>query len=64
MEMAGVLLVEIAEMEALTRASSSAIKAFITRRYDRFRPPYGKHPIRLLRQCVFAGTINPPLADI
>ena len=26
---------------------------------DRFRPPYGKHPINLPRQCVFAGTINP-----
>lgn len=60
LETAGVLLVEIAEMEALTRASSSTIKSFITRRFDRFRPPYGKHPIRQLRQCIFAGTINPP----
>ena len=58
-ELAGVLLVEIAELDALTKASSSAIKAFLTRRCDRFRPPYGKHPISLLRQCVFAGTINP-----
>jgi predicted P-loop ATPase len=47
-------------MDALTTARSSAAKAFITRRHDRFRPPYGKHPIRLLRQCVFAATINPP----
>lgn len=60
LETAGVFLVEIAEMEALTRASSSTIKSFITRRFDRFRPPYGKHPIRQLRQCIFAGTINPP----
>jgi predicted P-loop ATPase len=58
-EMAGVLLVEIAELDALTKASSSAIKAFLTRRRDRFRPPSGKHPISLPRQCVFAGTINP-----
>jgi predicted P-loop ATPase len=60
LETAGVLLVEIAEMEALTRASSAAIKSFITRRFDRFRPPYGKHIKRELRQCVFMGTINPP----
>jgi predicted P-loop ATPase len=60
MEVAGVQIVELAEMDALTRASSSAIKSFITRRYDRFRPPYGKHLARLPRQCVFAGTINPP----
>ena len=26
-----------------------------------FRPPHGKHPINLQRQCVFAGTINPPV---
>jgi predicted P-loop ATPase len=60
LEVAGVLLIEIAEMDALTRASSSAIKSFLTRRHDRFRPPYGKHMVRLLRQCVFAATINPP----
>jgi predicted P-loop ATPase len=59
MEIAGVLLAEIAEMDALIRASSSAGKRFLTGRYDRFRPPYGKHPINLPRQCVFAGTINP-----
>jgi putative DNA primase/helicase len=59
METAGVLLVEIAEMEALAKASSSASKGFLTRRHDRFRPPYGKHPISIPRQCVFAGTINP-----
>jgi predicted P-loop ATPase len=60
LETAGVFLIEIAEMDALTKATNSAIKSFITRRHDRFRPPYGKHPIRLPRQCVFAATINPP----
>ena len=59
LETIGVLLVEIAEMDALTKATSSAIKAFLTRRRDRFRPPYGKHTINLPRQCVFAATINP-----
>jgi predicted P-loop ATPase len=59
LETAGVLIVEIAEMDALTKATSSLTKSFLTRRYDRFRPPYGKHMTRLPRQCVFAGTINP-----
>ena len=59
LETAGVLLVEIAEMDALTKATSSTIKSFLTRRHDRFRPPYGKHTINLPRQCVFAATINP-----
>jgi predicted P-loop ATPase len=59
MEMAGILLIEIAEMDTLIRATSSSMKAFLTRRTDRFRPPYGKHTIALPRQSVFAGTINP-----
>ena len=32
LEIAGVQIVEIAEMDALTRATSSAMKSFITRR--------------------------------
>ncbi len=60
-ETAGAWLIEIAEMDALVRASSSAAKGFVTRRIDRFRPPYGKHTIPLWRQCVFVGTINPPV---
>jgi predicted P-loop ATPase len=58
-EMAGVWLIEIAEMDALLKASASAKKSFLTRRSDRFRPPYGKHVGRHPRQCVFIGTINP-----
>jgi predicted P-loop ATPase len=59
MEIAGVWLVEMAELDALLRAGLSATKSFITRRHDRFRPPYGKHVVDRPRQCVFAGTINP-----
>jgi predicted P-loop ATPase len=60
-ETAGVWFIEVAEMDALVRASSSAAKGFVTRRVDRFRPPYGRHTTPLRRQCVFAGTINPPV---
>lgn len=59
-EMSGVWLIEVAEMDALMKATTSSIKSFLTRRSDRFRPPYGRHPIDLPRQCVFAATINPP----
>jgi predicted P-loop ATPase len=58
-EIAGVLIIEIGEMEALLRASEAARKLFITKRNDRFRPPWGKHTINLPRQCLFAATINP-----
>jgi predicted P-loop ATPase len=59
-EITGVQIVELAEMDALTKASSSTSKAYLTRQYDRFRPPWARHLIRLQRQCVFAATINPP----
>lgn len=58
-ETAGVWIVEIAEMEPVIKASASATKGYLSRRSDRFRPPFGKHVICLPRQCVFAGTINP-----
>lgn len=58
-EVAGAWLFELSELDALTKTSNSAIKSFVSRRSDRFRPPYGKHAIDHPRQCVFAGTINP-----
>jgi predicted P-loop ATPase len=60
-DIAGVWIVEITEMDAVARASSSTAKTFISRSTDRFRPPYGKHIVKRPRQCVFAGTINPPV---
>jgi putative DNA primase/helicase len=59
MAVAGVWLIEVAELDALIKVANSATKSFITRRHERFRPPYGKHIISHPRQCVFAGTINP-----
>jgi predicted P-loop ATPase len=59
MEVAGVMIIEVPEMEALTRATSSAMKKFITLDEDRFRPPYGREIINWPRQCVFIGTLNP-----
>ena len=33
-------------------------KNFLTRRIDKYRPPYGEHEIERARSCVFAGTTN------
>src|SRR5262249_44736230 len=54
-EIAGVLIVEIGEMDALRRVSEGAKKGFISKRNDRFRPPWGKHTVNFPRQCTFAG---------
>jgi predicted P-loop ATPase len=43
----------------MSRTEVGAIKAFISRTHDRFRPPYGKRLVDLPRQCVFAGSVNP-----
>jgi predicted P-loop ATPase len=60
-DVTGVWIVEISEMDAVARASSSTAKRFISGQIDRFRPPYGKYMAQRLRQCVFAGSINPPV---
>ncbi|MBP7003530.1 VapE domain-containing protein [Amaricoccus sp.] len=59
MHMQGVWIIEIAELDAISKAEVSRIKAFLSRTTDRFRPPYGRYTIEVPRQCVFAGTVNP-----
>ena len=54
----GVWVIEIAEIDSLSRSDVGKIKAFMSRMADRFRPPYGKRPIDSPRQCVFAGSVN------
>jgi predicted P-loop ATPase len=58
-QMRGVWIIEIAELDAISRAEVSRIKAFLTRIVDRYRPPYERYVIDVPRQCVFAGSVNP-----
>lgn len=57
-QVAGVWIVELSELDALSRADASAVKAFVSRQIDRYRPPYGKRADDVPRQAVFAGTTN------
>jgi predicted P-loop ATPase len=52
--------IELAELAALTGKGKQLeqIKAFITRREDDFRPPYGRRNIKIPRQAVLVGTTN------
>src|ERR1041385_146415 len=56
----GFWIVEIGELAAMRGLDSAEIKAFISRRRDDYRPPYGVHTIEVPRQCVFVGTVNRP----
>lgn len=58
-QMQGAWIIEIAELDAISRAEVSRIKAFLTRTTDRYRPPYERYVIAVPRQCVFAGSVNP-----
>ena len=58
LQIQGVWLVEASEMDAMSRADVSRIKAFLTSPVDRLRPPYGKVAVDFPRQCAFAGSTN------
>jgi predicted P-loop ATPase len=50
--------IEIAELVSMTRSEIERVKAFITRKVDRFRPSYGRRVIEVPRQSVFVGSTN------
>ena len=50
--------IELGELSSMTRADIEKVKAFITRKVDRFRPSYGRRVIEVPRQTILVGSTN------
>ena len=58
MHLRGKWLIEISELEAFSKTETATLKAFITRRVEKYTPKYGKIDRTEPRQCLFVGTTN------
>lgn len=59
MQLRGAWIYEWAELENVTRRhEESRVKAFLTSREDKYRPPFGRAPITVKRSGVIVGTTN------
>lgn len=57
-QLQGSWLIEIAELAAFNRSETNAIKSFITKKKDKYRPAYHRVTLDLPRQCAFFATTN------
>lgn len=57
-QLQGAWLIEIAELAGIRKAEVEAIKHFISKQKDDFRPAYGRTIESYPRQCIFIGTTN------
>lgn len=54
----GAWVVEIGELDSLSRAETNAVKAFVSRSHDRFRRAYARIVTDVPRRSVMVGTTN------
>lgn len=58
-QLKGRWIIELAELDSLSKADASAIKAFISSQVDTYRGAYKRRAVSVPRSCVFAGSVNP-----
>lgn len=59
MQLQGVLIIELAEMNQFKGKEITAIKAWMTQTVDRYRPPFGRRVMAFPRHSILGGTMNP-----
>lgn len=57
-QLVGVWIMEVGELAGMRIAESNAVKQFISKSSDRYRPAYGRRIQEFPRQCIFIGTTN------
>lgn len=57
-QLVGVWMMEVGELAGMRIAESNAVKHFISKASDRYRPAYGRRIQDFPRQCIFIGTTN------
>jgi len=58
MSVHGPWIVEWAELAGISKKDAETVKAFVSRRVDWVRLPYGRRHVNIPRRCVFAGSTN------
>ncbi|MGF7163498.1 putative P-loop ATPase [Rhodoligotrophos appendicifer] len=56
--MAGKWIIEYSELDSMSKATADRVRAWLSRKEDRFRPPYEVAARDFPRTCVFVGTTN------
>lgn len=57
-QLEGKWIIELAELDSLSRSEVSAHKKFFSIQVDRYRPSHGRRVKEFPRRCVFAGSTN------
>lgn len=54
----GKWILEAGELTAFSKQEMNAVKNFLSRRFDNYRPAYGRRSIEHKRSCIIVGTTN------
>lgn len=57
-ESTSVLICELGELESTLNREQASLKAFLNRKFDEYRAPYGKAAVRYVRRTTFCATVN------